>query len=373
MMLQVLIHESWTVQCLALGLDFCFWRGRGSVRAGFYQPLSYGIHSLLRPVSAASNASARLERPRFGRIVFRLEMCTWTFRLPHFLPWSRGCGSCFSSVARLSAERMKMLQEHCTIRRTQHPVEQARRHSRRVCSRWLVILGVAGILVLPLVGMILQDFSGEGENYIRVYPLRYSADRSYDLISFLVPNVRQHILSTAGSAYRRSERVHQYGWGHGTFARPAIISRFHRLAHGAVGAIRFRRSMLFWILSALVFAILSLGPVLHIAGSATSLPLPFGLANNIPILNHIRIPMRYGLMVHFSVALLAGAGAFVLVSWKNWFVFPLAILILIEAAVLPYPTLEFRPPSVYEQIAREPGDFRGPGNSEFSLAAHGEK
>jgi len=62
-------------------------------------------------------------------------------------------------------------------------------------------------------------------------------------------------------------------------------------------------------------------------------------------------------MVFFGASLLAGAGAFVLLKYQVWLIVPLLTLILLEAAVVPYPTLAFRVPPIYEQIAQEPGDF----------------
>ncbi|HZQ07876.1 MAG TPA: hypothetical protein VFD70_14930, partial [Anaerolineae bacterium] len=57
-------------------------------------------------------------------------------------------------------------------------------------GRWLVLIVVAGLLSLPMLGFLLDDFAIEGGNYIRVYPLQYSVERSYDLLSFVVPNAR---------------------------------------------------------------------------------------------------------------------------------------------------------------------------------------
>lgn len=224
-------------------------------------------------------------------------------------------------------------------------------------ARWLITIAVAGILSLPMLGLVLQDFAVEGGNYIRVYPLTYSAERSYDALSYLVPNARSTLYQTV---VRRSE-------GATTLSNAddnSALSPDHQAFLGAtviilalIGAIRFRREMLFWILATLLFALVSLGPVLNFAGNHTNLPMPFALINNIPILNHIRIPMRYGLLVFFGVSLLAGAGAYLLFSWRRWLFVPILALVLVEAAALPYPTLEFRVPRVYQDIAAQPGDF----------------
>ncbi len=222
---------------------------------------------------------------------------------------------------------------------------------------WIGIIAVAGILSVPMLAFVLQDFSIEGGNYIRVYPLRYSAERSYDLFSFVIPNARSTLYQDfAPRVEGVNASVHTEGDSELSPDRQAFLG-VAVLALALLGAIRFRRAVWFWILLTLIFAMLSLGPVLHIAGNNTNIPLPFALVNNIPILNHIRIPMRYGIMVFFGASLLAGAGALLLFSWKRRLVVPIAGLILLEAAIFPYPTLEFRASPVYEKIAQDVGDF----------------
>lgn len=238
-----------------------------------------------------------------------------------------------------------------------HDALRVREDTTAPYARWLIILAVAGILSLPMLGLILNDFAIEGGNYIRVYPLKYSADRSYDALSFVLPNARSTLYQNIPprvegvNASVQTEGESELSPDRQSFLGITVV------ALALLGAIRFRRKLLFWILLILVFALLSLGPVLHIAGANTNIPLPFAFVNNIPVLNHIRIPMRYGLMVFFGASVLAGAGTLVLLAWRRWLFIPLVALVLLEAAVFPYPTLEFRVPAVYEQIAQTRGDF----------------
>lgn len=238
-----------------------------------------------------------------------------------------------------------------------HDALRVREDTTAPYARWLIILAVAGILSLPMLGLILNDFAIEGGNYIRVYPLKYSADRSYDALSFVLPNARSTLYQNIAPRVEGvNASVQTEGESELSPDRQSFLG-ITVLALALLGAIRFRRKLLFWILLTLVFAILSLGPVLHFAGANTNIPLPFALVNNIPILNHIRIPMRYGLMVFFGASVLAGAGTLILLAWRRWLFIPLVALVLLEAVVFPYPTLEFRVPPVYEQIAQTRGDF----------------
>lgn len=224
-------------------------------------------------------------------------------------------------------------------------------------ARYLVMFIAAGAVVLPILVILANDFAVEGGNYIRVFPLRYSTERSYDLLSYVLPNARSTLYQNVPAP--RVENVNASVQTPDESELSPDRQSYLGVVLAAlalVGAIRLGRQMAFWILVTLVFAALSLGPVLHVAGVNTNLPLPFALVTNIPILNNIRIPMRYGLFVFFGASLLAGAGAFVVLQWRVWVFVPTAALLLAETLVLPYPTLEFRVPPVYEKIAQTPGD-----------------
>lgn len=229
---------------------------------------------------------------------------------------------------------------------------------RRIMLHWLVMGLSAAILSLPMLVFILQDFDIEGGNYIRVYPLRYSAARSYDAFSYMLPNARSTLYQQmpAPRVEGVNSSVDADGESELSPDRQAFLGAVTSLL-AVVGAWWYRRKTGFWILIVIVFALLSLGPVLHLAGRDTGIPMPFVLLNQVPIANHIRIPMRYGIMVVFGVSLLAGAGAAALLTRLRWLPVPLVALILAETAVLPYPTLAFSVPPIYDELARQPGDF----------------
>ncbi len=61
-----------------------------------------------------------------------------------------------------------------------------------------------------------------------------------------------------------------------------------------------------WIITIIVFGIMSLGPVLHIFGKETSIPLPYTLVTNLPVFSAIRVVARAGVMVGFATCVLFG-------------------------------------------------------------------
>ncbi|MCI0478511.1 MAG: hypothetical protein L0Y55_19900, partial [Anaerolineales bacterium] len=173
-------------------------------------------------------------------------------------------------------------------------------------------------------------------------------------------------------------------------------------AHATVA--QWRRAR-FWFFAAMLFALFSLGPTLHVFGRDLDIPLPYLALHEIPIVNHIRIPMRYGIVVMFALAMLAAiaindlqkrlsaisrqqlavsdqrSATRIAVSRFAFLILP--ILILCEYAALPYPIQPITIPRVYEQIARVPGEFtileiptfnwRYAATTEMYQAIHGKR
>jgi hypothetical protein len=243
------------------------------------------------------------------------------------------------------------------------------RTARKAIIGWTVAGVIAVVIVAPMLFILADDFAREGGNYIRVYPLKYSADRSYDVISYFVPNawswLYQNVpLKIAGvNAPSHVDDVGALAPDRQSFVGYVVLA----LAVFAT-ATQWRRSRL-WFFTAIIFAILGLGPSLHILGNDVGIPLPYTIVHEIPILNNIRIPMRYGIMVMFALAM------FVAIAIQNSvarsqnpeaqghnyvlrFIFLfIPVFILLEYAIFPYPVQLTPIPSVYSEIAKQPGDF----------------
>ncbi len=157
-----------------------------------------------------------------------------------------------------------------------------------------------------------------------------------------------------------------------------VFLGYTTLALAIFGALVYRKKLALWIVAAIVFAILSLGPLLHINGQSVfdfdgldvTFPMPFLLLHYIPFLKENRVPNRYSILVLLSLAVLV---AFAL-SWLSKqvgrrqgaggrkFLLPTAYCLLLTAILfehlaLPLPLTDARVPEVYAQIAREPGEF----------------
>jgi hypothetical protein len=152
-----------------------------------------------------------------------------------------------------------------------------------------------------------------------------------------------------------------------------VFLGYATLALAILGALVYRKKVALWIVAAMVFAILSLGPLLHINGQSVfdfdgldvTFPMPFLLLHYIPFLKENRVPNRYSILVMLSLAILVAfalawtSQKFKVQSSKLAILLPFAFLLLtlFEHLALPLPLTDARVPEVYSQIAREPGEF----------------
>jgi len=165
------------------------------------------------------------------------------------------------------------------------------------------------------------------------------------------------------------------------------------LALALLGLWRYRRRVRLWAWTALIFGIFCLGPLLQINGRyrfdldglEATFPLPYALLHYIPVVQSNRAPNRNSVLLMLGLAVLAGYGAHFLLQWLRTkaltlgteatrtargersvflslfslfsFFSIISIVILFEHASLPLPLTSAHTPSVYEQIAAEPGEF----------------
>lgn len=145
-----------------------------------------------------------------------------------------------------------------------------------------------------------------------------------------------------------------------------------------LGFIVFARRNRMWLGIALGFAILALGPLLHINGKSqfdldglqVNVPMPFLVLHYIPLIRENRVPNRYSILVVVALAVLVGYAVWWLL-WKlstrvkhSQFTFAgialsalLSALLIFEHLALPLPLTDAVIPDVYSQIRRDPGNF----------------
>jgi hypothetical protein len=209
----------------------------------------------------------------------------------------------------------------------------------------LFVLGTAPILYRMWRVMAVEgDFLVEGLGFANVF--------SADLLGFLVPS-RLHPLA---DLWRKS-----FDFSYLNF----VFIGYATLGLAILGAVsRFRdRAARIWIVAAVVFVAIALGPTLRISGQEHELPLPFDLLLALPFFKGNRYPSRYSVILALCWATLAGYGLHRVTSLlrgKSWrWIVSLAVVALVvsEHLSLPLPLSDFGVPEVYDVIAEDPGDF----------------
>ncbi|MHB9112777.1 MAG: hypothetical protein ACYC4D_09180 [Thermoleophilia bacterium] len=217
--------------------------------------------------------------------------------------------------------------------------------------RWsllLVGLTVAGtvfaVLFSPMLLAAKREIAGSGD--FVTFPASWSIKYSADVLSFFVPNMGEYLgkfFRFAGAA-----EVTFLGW-------LAMI-----LAVAGIVAFRRRRDTWLWVMTALLFGVLALGPKVRILGKVTSIDAPYLVLTRVPVLNSVRVPSRFVVIIMLAVSLLAAYGCSALFSTIRRRGWGSAAVPLAAAVILLGIYIEFKPlyllscitsPPVYSEIA----------------------
>ena len=140
----------------------------------------------------------------------------------------------------------------------------------------------------------------------------------------------------------------------------------------AYGVVVARKRGLLWLIMGLVFAVLSLGPVLHVLGQPSAIviggveiALPYVALMRVPFMNFTHVPARFGYMTILCADMLAafGLAALLQVARRRWPGWRMATAIaalavgLLALDYLPIPIRDpfFGIPHFYRALAATPG------------------
>jgi hypothetical protein len=230
--------------------------------------------------------------------------------------------------------------------------------------RRLLVMGlIATILYAPILAPILSEMLGG-------YELSGWGDAerlSVDLLGLITPTA----LHPLGGDWTETLRQTREGTARFRDVNTVFLG-WMGLALAIVGAVRYRRKLGAWITGAILFAVLSLGPLLQINGRSTfdfdgllaNVPLPFILLHYIPVVKANRVPNRFGVVLMLSLAVLASFGIYWLLgklrrspSLVRIGALLLAAILVFEHWSVPLPLTDARVPSALARVAGEPGDF----------------
>ena len=218
------------------------------------------------------------------------------------------------------------------------------------------LLLAAAISAPFLVAFVQRSFTGQLDYLSQGGVTDFSAD----LLAFFVP-AASHPLLNAWPGFRDfANRL----VGSGNLRENTVYLGIIPLALAAWGLARWQKARtLPWLILALVAAVLSLGPVLKVAGNVTGWPLPYAAVQFLPFYKWGRIPGRFNETIILGLAVLAGYGYASLSGRRKGRRTVLLAAVCIGAigfeylTIWPFPTLPAATPAFYQQWANDKADF----------------
>jgi hypothetical protein len=230
-------------------------------------------------------------------------------------------------------------------------------------TRLLPMGCLAALFSLPLLWITLTH---RGEDFHMYAPtshvlLWHVLQHSADLLAFFLP-------SSHHSIWGNLVKPVYYSHFTGNPTEQTVYMGYMVLVLSVIAIVKAPKEQTrFWLVSAIVFFVLSLGPFLHLYGRDTLelggislwFPLPYFPLLFIPVLKAMRGLSRFSIMCMLALAVLAGYGVTHLLKRFEGKAAALGILGLLitiiglEFAIVPVPLVDARIPRVYEGIARE--------------------
>jgi len=234
------------------------------------------------------------------------------------------------------------------------------------------------IVYSPILYLMIDEFLKTRSKYMYAPGfVEYSAD----ILAFFTPSPLHPFLSGLFSSINSSFT--------GNPAEYTVFAGYTVLSLSIISILKARsKEVVFWALSALLFFILSLGPILHLHGIFSIhiedykmyVLLPYALLMHIPFLSLMRVPSRWDIMLMLSLSVLSGYGCnyifnsinqgrFHRINKRSAVFIIICSLVLLEYLSVPYfVTSSTRVPAFYELIGKEKQDYAllELGNSGFN-------
>lgn len=221
----------------------------------------------------------------------------------------------------------------------------------------LVAIGAGCALVAaPLLALMWREDQIEGHYLTDRWG--YADGFSADLLSFVLPTHLHPLLGELAAPWTRQ------------FTDvPIVFIGYGVILSTAIALWRFHAARM-WGWLALGFAVLCLGPVLHILGRSrwtfdgieTNIPLPYIALHYLPLINANRFPNRFSIPLTLCLAVLVAFGTAAILRAVRPRRAPLVaglllVVLLLDQVAVPLPLNDLRAPPIYQIIAAEPGDF----------------
>lgn len=208
------------------------------------------------------------------------------------------------------------------------------------------MIGLSPILAFMLPDMLTEgDFLVEGSGFAEAF--------SADLLGFIIPTMHHPFL---GMMINHTT-ITNFTVGQQLYLGLVLLG----LSFIAIVTIRQYRLLGFWLVATIIFAWLSLGPVITVNGQPTDIPGPFVIFQNLPFFKGNRYPSRYGVMLLLCLSILASFGLHHIGRHLNrpaylMTVAFVSLLFLFEHLSVPLPQSDMRHPPAYSHLTTEPTD-----------------
>jgi hypothetical protein len=223
--------------------------------------------------------------------------------------------------------------------------------------RPMLPIGLAIAVALALVSPLAIATARQSAITPRIDPAELQAFRvehSIDVADLLIPSQLHPLWGTlAEQAQTYKETTHIQN----KTAYLGVIT----LLLGGIALVR--RQGGFWLASAIVFIMLSLGPQLRFFGTITEIPLPAALLYHLPFINISRYPVRFIVLAMLSLAILAALGTRIILDalarrtsrpqLARTALAALIAAIVMDNLSLPFPMVGIHVPSIYAQLAQD--------------------
>jgi hypothetical protein len=231
-------------------------------------------------------------------------------------------------------------------------------HNRPLTAR---LWQAAAVLFLAMVVPLSPVLYAYGERFVSgqaQQPPTYwrSSPPGADLLAFFMPNPNHPVWGDAFANLVTQWSGRADGFQEFTVAIPFV-------ALGVIGLAAWRykwRPMPVVLTFTILFALLSLGPFVKIAGFNTSIPTPWALLRYAPVISLARAPSRFAILVMIGVtSMFLSALMFLITRFperRRVILATVGVLMLVELWPAPRPLYSAEIPSVYQIIAADPDE-----------------
>ncbi len=233
-----------------------------------------------------------------------------------------------------------------------------RAYLKGVAASGCVALASFSLLALPLL-LAIRSFFSSGRGEAATMDFMWPVTFSNDLLNFVIPSFKLRFYDLLLDF--------QFLYSKGIDWRVIGLKSFlgyTALGLAVWGAIKAQaRQKWFWLFSFLLFALLSMGPYLHVGGKVyENIPLPYYVLYKwVPFFRVERAPERMIVLVMLPLAVLSAYGVKSAAQSRHLrrgiAVALFSFLVLLENFGAPFKTANLLVPDIYRQMAAEEPDY----------------